>query len=110
MDMSMPYGLCRLTPTASGFQMTCTRPCHNTNIKCTKTRSSALAGNEEQTLRMLKAWAKMGDEYDTKDDYFAAFCRVAKAADTGTLDNKRGIIAKSIVFFRSKVKSICFDV
>ena len=50
MMASLPFGTARLTPTASGWQITCGRDGHH---QCTKTRSNKFGG-EELVQRMLK--------------------------------------------------------
>ena len=42
-----------------------------------------VSGGEAENIRLLKAWAKLATDYETKDDHFNAFCRVLKDADTG---------------------------
>ena len=65
--------------------MWCMRPGHNGTVKCTKTKTSN-STDEETTLRLLKAWAKLGERPDllTKEAHFDAF-------DTLLGDLKRGI-------------------
>ena len=59
-DASTAWGVCRLTRTKDGWQMTCTNPAHQTTTAaCTKTRSNRISG-ENETLRLLKTWALLG--------------------------------------------------
>lgn len=63
MTSSLPWGPCRLTPTPTGWQMSCGLPGHEA---CTKTRSNKFGG-EELVLRMLKYWVVLGDEKQAPD-------------------------------------------
>ena len=65
MEGRVPFGLCFLTPrfkdfALSGFQMTCTVPHHSTERKCSKEFALAVAGGEENCLRVLKSWIVLG--------------------------------------------------
>ena len=56
-----PFGACFFTPrykdgVLSGLQMSCTRPAHNVERKCTKELSFGVAGGEQNCRRMLKTW------------------------------------------------------
>lgn len=68
--VSKMWGKFRLTPTKTGWQMTC--PFHQgeegTKTNCTKTRSSALV-SESVALHMLKAWAVWGQRALNKQDH-----------------------------------------
>ena len=68
MHVSQAWGLCRLTPKSSSWQMSCGHPHHNDGQHCTKTRSNNLGG-EELALRLLKAWALTGLDFDSKDSH-----------------------------------------
>jgi hypothetical protein len=83
---STPFGLCRLTPTKTGWQMTCTRPDHCVDRLCTKTRSNALGG-EELNIRMLKLWAILGRDAAcvTKASHADTFKEVVIMHDRGQL-------------------------
>ena len=81
------WGVCRLTRTKTGFQMTCAHPKHNpagATAACTKTRSSAIAG-EEAALVMLKTWALWGQDADSKAAHQSVWKRVLDASRAGNL-------------------------
>lgn len=61
-----PWGLCLITPRKRdnviiGYQMTCSRPCHNINGRCTKElHFDGERVTEEVVLRRLMAWVIVG--------------------------------------------------
>ena len=62
---SLPFGQCFLTArynkgALSGYQMTCTRACHQEGRRCTKELSFGVAGGQELCQRMLMAWIVFG--------------------------------------------------
>ena len=98
MSSSVMWGRCRLTPTKTGWQMTCGHPQHNpasATALCTKTRSNAIAG-EEAALRMLKAWALWGRTTSTKAAHQGVWKRVAKAWKDSTLPSMRSLDADPV--------------
>ena len=84
MTSSQPWGLCRLTPTASGWQMSCGLPGHE---GCTKTRSN-MFGGEELVLRMLKHWIVLGVEKRARDKpaHVALWADAVAAPETPSAD------------------------
>ena len=75
---------CRLTPTKTGWQVTCPQPCHHQDAKCTKIKTTAVLG-EETVLRMLKTWCALAVEEQTKAGHAALWAKVEKMVDAGTL-------------------------
>ena len=69
LDVSEAWGhLFRLTPTATGWQMTCGHPEHVGGAACTRARSSAIAG-EAVARHLLKRWARLGAECSSKGQH-----------------------------------------
>ncbi|CAJ1388602.1 unnamed protein product [Effrenium voratum] len=83
---SQMYGLCRITPTKTGFQMTCAHPDHHTSTaSCTKSRSSAIGG-ADTALRLLKAWAILGRDATSKEQHQQQIWKqVLRSYNDGTL-------------------------
>ena len=100
-DVAIPYGKCRLTPTKTGYQMTCGHPKHDGgSAACTKTRSCAING-EQTTLRMLKFWAQLGIRSPSKEDHQkACWQTVMKALKDGSLPSMDALDAKPVLKFR----------
>eukprot|EP00969_Alexandrium_andersonii_P151405 6694351-Alexandrium_andersonii.AAC.1 len=71
MDVATFFGICRITPKDSAFQISCTHPDHNLvgQAKGTKTRATTFDGGEEMALRMLKWWAVLGAGAANKADH-----------------------------------------
>ena len=87
MSASHAWGSCRLTPTKTGWQITCNHPGHRpeqASAACTKTRSNAIAG-EDACLRMLKTWALWGQTKPTKEAHQKVWAKVLKAAEQNRL-------------------------
>ena len=87
MSTSTKWGLCRLTPTKTGWQITCGHPKHNpasATAHCTKTRSSAISG-EADALRLLKTWAVWGSTASSKADHQNVWKQVLRAAKNNEL-------------------------
>ena len=77
-----PFGICHLTRRfrnheLNGFQMTCTRPEHNLDRKCTKECSISAGGGEQMTRRLLKAWVVMAAASKTLDDHRESWKTIA---------------------------------
>ena len=85
-DTSTAWGICRITPTHTGFQITCKHPKHGTaTTACTKTRSSNIEGSE-MALRLLKTWALWGRSSSSKDEHQKkVWKKVMQAQKNGTL-------------------------
>ena len=66
-DISTMWGQWfRLTPTQNGMQVTCLHPLHqNSTSACTKSRSYRLP-SEETARVMLKRWAQIGADVESK--------------------------------------------
>ena len=75
-----------MTPTASGWQMSCTNPNHRGGKTCQKTRSSAALG-EDVTLRMLKWWAVSGATLTehSQESHFKHFEKILRDTRAGAL-------------------------
>ena len=58
---------------STGFQLTCTNPKHNPpgQALCTKSRSNRFEGGSDLCLRMLKQWALMGKDVESKQEHNA---------------------------------------
>ena len=87
MSASHAFGACRLTPTKTGWQMTCGHPGHRpeqASAACTTTRSNAIAG-EDECLRTLKTWALWGQTKPTKAAHQKVWAKVVKAASENRL-------------------------
>ena len=67
MDVSEAWGRnFRLTPTHTGWQMTCGHPDHaGGSSQCTRARSSRIAG-EDTARHLLKRWASLGAQCGSK--------------------------------------------
>ena len=56
---------------STGYQLTCTNPKHNLpgQALCTKSRSNRFEGGSDICLRMLKQWALMGKDVESKQEH-----------------------------------------
>ena len=67
------FGLAFLTPRPNSegkiidIQMTCLRPEHCVDGRCTKQVSVRVAGGEDRARRMLKSWVVFGERARTRD-------------------------------------------
>ena len=96
-QVSEAWGACRLTPTRTGYQMTCNHPAHQgETAACTKTRSTALS-DDATTLRQLKTWALWGRTASSKEQHQkATWKRVLKAWKDGTLPSMEELDANPV--------------
>eukprot|EP00971_Amphidinium_carterae_P136415 2702965-Amphidinium_carterae.1 len=88
MGRSIAFGQCFLTPRFKdkllcGFQMTCTRPEHNADRRCTKEVSFGVAGGEDNCRRLLKSWIVFGACAPSRDAHREVFADVSRMKNTG---------------------------
>ena len=77
--------LFRITSNVNSWQCTCHNPYHeDEGIKCTKTRSSLIDG-DEVAIRMLKTWAREGLEVFVEKDNGDCWEEVLHAHEAGYL-------------------------
>ena len=96
---SHAWGLCRLTATRTGWQMTCAHPSHRppgATAACTKTRSSGIDG-EQAALRLLKAWAVYGRDAESKAQHQGEIWkRVTREWRQGALPTTEQLDARAV--------------
>ena len=83
------WGAFRITPTANGYQITCTNPKHNDKF-CQKTKASNIDG-EDTTLRKLKYWAVSGRDMKSQGAHFAHFEKVLQLSKAGELPSSEAL-------------------
>ena len=83
------FGLSFLTPRhpryqvgdLTGWQMTCTKPSHNTGRACTKEAGISKHGSDDLVQRLLKTWIILGCDTETADDHRAVWDLIVGLGD-----------------------------